>query len=234
MPLLYEPVEPVQVDGGESTIIFDNCMQKIQIWCMCECCSGDIFVTVFYHQNEENSLEGIVKALEHFGVSPQKIIFDNACVTVKEAFEHNAKAADKYLFLSAHFSFRPVFCNPAQGREKGLVKGLVGLVKRNVFVPVPNILTIEEFNSKLLECFSMYRNHKISGKNMTVGKMTENCKERWITLSPYRYDTSNTLQAKANDFSLERFNHNKYFVPYQYSFKTITVKGSGNKVVMLF
>jgi hypothetical protein len=31
-----------------------------------------------------------------------------------------------------------------------------------------------------------------------------------------------------------RFDHNKYSVPYQYSSKTITVKGNGNKVVMLF
>lgn len=31
-----------------------------------------------------------------------------------------------------------------------------------------------------------------------------------------------------------RFDHNKYSVPYQYSSKTITVKGSGNKVEILF
>ena len=47
-------------------------------------------------------------------------------------------------------------------------------------------------------------------------------------------DTSNTLQVKADDFSLVRFDHNKYSVPYQYSSKTITVKGSGNKVRMMF
>jgi hypothetical protein len=201
---------------------------------MRECYSGDIFVTAFYRQNEESFLEGIVKGLEHFGGTPQKIIFDNARVAVKEGFGHHAKATDKYLALSAHYSFKPVFCNPAQGHEKGLVEGLVGLVRRNFFVPVPNISTIEELNTKLLEYCSMYRDHKISGKSMTVGEMAENCKERWIPLPPYRYDTSNTIQVKADDFSLVRFDHNKYSVPYQYSSKTITVKGSGNKVRMMF
>ena len=43
-------------------------------------------------------------------------------------------------------------------------------------MPVPNISTIEELNTKLLEYCSMYRNHKISGKSMTVGEMAENCK----------------------------------------------------------
>ena len=183
---------------------------------------------------EESFLEGIVKGLEHFGGTPQKIIFDNARVAVKEGFGHHAKATDKYLSLSAHYSFRPVFCNPAQGHEKGLVEGLVGLVRRNFFVPVPNISTIGELNTKLLEFCEKYRRHKISGKSMTVGEMAENCKEHWIPLPPYRYDTSNTLQVKADDFSLVRFDHNKYSVPYQYSSKTITIKGSGNKIVMLF
>ena len=176
----------------------------------------------------------MVKGLEYFGGTPQKIIFDNARVAVKEGFGHHAKATDKYLALSAHYSFRPVFCNPAQGHEKGLVEGLVGLVRRNAFVPMPNISTIEELNAKLLEHCSMYRSHKISGKNMTVGEIAENCKEHRIPLPPYRFDPSNTIQIKADDFSLVRFDHDKYSVPYQYSSKMITVKGSGNKVEILF
>ena len=67
---------------------------------MRECHSGDIFVSAFYRQNEESFLEGIVKGLEHFGGTPQKIIFDNARVAVKEGFGYHAKATDKYLSLS--------------------------------------------------------------------------------------------------------------------------------------
>lgn len=234
VPLSYDPAEAVQVDWGEATVVLAGVKQKIQIWCMRECFSGDIFVMAFYRQNEESFLEGIVRGLEHFGGTPQKVIFDNARVAVKEGFGHHAKATDKYLSLSAHYSFKPVFCNPAQGHEKGLVEGLVGLVRRNFFVPVPNISSIEELNEKLLEYCEKYRSHKIPGKSMTVGEMAENCKGHWIPLPPYRYDTSYTLQVKADEFSLVRFDHNKYSVPYQYSSKTLTVKGSGNKVRMIF
>ena len=59
---------------------------------MRECHSGDIFVSAFYRQNEESFLEGIIKGLEHFGGTPQKIIFDNARVAVKEGFGYHAKA----------------------------------------------------------------------------------------------------------------------------------------------
>lgn len=233
VPLSYEPAEAIQVDWGEATIVLAGVKQKIQIWCMRECFSGDIFVTAFYRQNEESFLEGIVKGLEYFGGTPRKIIFDNARVAVKEGFGHHAKATDKYLALSAHYSFRPVFCNPAQGHEKGLVEGLVGLVRRNFFVPIPKISSIEDLNAQLLEYCHKYRSHKISGKSMTVGEMAENCSGHWIPLPPYRFDTSNTIQVKADDFSLVKFDHNKYSVPYRYSSKTITVKGSGNKVRMI-
>ena len=221
VPLSYDPAEAVQIDWGEATVILGGIKQKIQIWCMRECHSGDIFVSAFYRQNEESFLEGIVKGLEHFGGTPQKIIFDNARVAVKEGFGYHAKATDKYLSLSAHYSFKPVFCNLAQGHEKGLVEGLVELVRRNFFVLVPNISAIDELNKKLLEYCAVYRNHKIPGKDLTVGEMAENCKDHWIPLPPYRYDTSNTLQIKADDFSLVRFDHNKYSVPYQYSSKMI-------------
>lgn len=76
VPLSYDPAEAVQIDWGEATVVLGGIKQKIQIWCMRECHSGDIFVSAFYRQNEESFLEGIVKGLEHFGGTPQKIIFD--------------------------------------------------------------------------------------------------------------------------------------------------------------
>lgn len=106
VPLSYDPAEAVQIDWGEATVILGGIKQKIQIWCMRECHSGDIFVSAFIGRMKKASWKG--------------------------------------------------------------------------------------------------------------------------------YDTSNTLQIKADDFSLVRFDHNKYSVPYQYSSKMITVKGSGNQVIMLF
>ncbi len=124
VPLAYEPAEALQIDWGEVTVVLAGVKQTVRLWCMCECSSGDCFVTAFYRQNEESFLEGIVKGFEYFGGVPQKMIFDNARVAVKEGFGHHAKATDKYLALSAHYAFRPIFCNPAQGHEKDLWKVL--------------------------------------------------------------------------------------------------------------
>jgi hypothetical protein len=97
-----------------------------------------------------------------------------------------------------------------------------------------HIESLEELNTGLLAYCRNYRDHKIPGKSMTVGEMAEICSDKWIPLPPYRFDTSNTVQVQADDFSLVKFDHNKYSVPYRFSGKTVTVKGSGNKVKMLY
>ena len=84
VPLSYDPAEAVQVDWGEATVILGGIKQKIQIWCMRECHSGDIFVSAFYRQNEESFLEGIVKGLEHFGGTPQKRPCEKISGTLKK------------------------------------------------------------------------------------------------------------------------------------------------------
>ena len=46
VPLSYDPAEAVQIDWGEATVVLGGIKQKIQIWCMRECHSGDILCVV--------------------------------------------------------------------------------------------------------------------------------------------------------------------------------------------
>lgn len=157
-------------------------------------------------------------------------MFDNARVAVKEGFGRHAKATDKYLAMSAHYSFKPVFCNIASGHEKGLVEGLVGLVRRQMFVPVPHVDSLDDLEKQLLQYCLEYRNHKIPSKPDTVAVMAQETMKYLNPLPPYQFDTSKTVQIKADEFSLIRFDYNKYSVPYEYSNKSVTVKGCGNSI----
>ena len=230
VPLEYYPGEAIQVDWGEATVFLSGAKTKINLWCMRECYGDDFFCCAFYRQNEESFLEGMRAGLEYFGGSPRKVIFDNARVAVKEGFGTHAKATDRYLAMAAHYAFEPVFCNIASGNEKGLVEGLVGFVRRNALVPVPRIKNIDELNTVLMSACLKYRNHTVSGKIMSVGESVPVYQSRLTPLPPFRFDTAKTLQLKVNEFALIRFDFNKYSVPYIYSGKTVTVKGSGNKI----
>jgi len=80
-------------------------------------------------------LKRIFSGFDYFKGVPTRLIFDNAKVAVKEGFGAHAVMRGRYKALAAHYAFQCDFCNISAGHEKGLVEGLVGWVRRNVFCP---------------------------------------------------------------------------------------------------
>ena len=162
------------------------------------------------------------------------MIFDNARVAVKEGFGTHAKMQDRYTAFAAHYAFKAEFCNIASGHEKGLVEGLVGWTRRNIFVPVPRVDSIEELNTELLKRCLKYREHQITGRSHSVGTMAKITAAKMIPLPAYKFDPSRSILAKVDDFSTVRFDHNKYSVHVKYVGKEVTVKGFGNQIRILY
>jgi transposase len=234
IPLAYDPGEAIQIDWGEAKIYLAGKKITVNIFCMRECYGADIYCAAFYRQNEESFLEAQVSGFEYFGGVSKRIIFDNAKVAVKEGFGAHAKVQDKYKALSAHYAFQCEFCNVAAGHEKGLVEGLVGWVRRNIFVPIPRVNSIQELNSELMNRCLKYREHKIKGKPSTVGEMAAVSRAHMTQLPRYKFDSSKTITARADSFSTVRFHYNNYSIPYQYAGREISVKGFGNEVAMFY
>jgi len=233
IPLEYDPGEAVQIDWGEATVYLQGKKTKINLWCMRECHSADIFCQAYYRQNQESFLEGQLCGFEHFGGVPLKVIFDNARVAVKEGFGTCAKIQDRYAAFAAHYAFKAEFCNIASGHEKGLVEGLVGWSRRNLFVPVPRVNSLEELNAELLRRCFKYRDHQIKGRSTSVGTMAKLSTAKMIPLPKFRFDSSRSILAQVDDFATVRFDNNKYSVHVKYVGKEVTVKGFGNEIILL-
>ncbi len=234
IPLSFEPGEAIQNDWGEVTVYFGGQKVKLQIFCMRECYSADIFVKVFFRQNEESFLEAQAEGLLFFGGVSGKMIFDNAKIAVKEGFGAHAKTQDRYAAMAAHYAFDCEFCNIGAAHEKGLVEGLVGWARRNIFVPIPRVETIDELNAKVLKRCLAYRKHKISGREQTVGEMALTAREAMVRLPPYNFDPSRTVTCMVNTYSTLRFDCNNYSVPVKYAGKEVSVKGYGNEIVIYY
>jgi len=235
MPLSFEPGEAIQIDWGEATVYLDGEKTKLNTFCARLCYSCDIFVQVYKRANQESFLEAQQQMFEFFGGTPQRVIFDNAKVAVKEGFGLYAKPQDKYLSFSAHYAFKPDFCNPAKGNEKGLVENLVGYSRRNFLVPVPRIKSIDELNQKLIKsCLKYRQNHKIATRTHSVALMYQEELQMLNPIPRYLFDTSKSKIAKVDDFSTIRYDKNNYSVPTRYLRKNITVKGYANQVSMLY
>jgi transposase len=231
IPLVYDPGEAVQIDWGSAKVYLQEERIDINFFCMRECSSDAPFCMAFIRQNQESFLEGIQSGLEFIGGSPRRIIFDNAKVGVKEGFGHYAVAQDRYAALAAHYAFKTVFCNPGEGHEKSLVEDLVGYARNNYMVPLPHVDSIKELNGILRKkCEQYISQHRVAHKEFSVAQMLEAARKCFIPLPPYRFDTSLTQNIQVDDFSLVRFDYNRYSVPFRLTGKYVTVKGTGLEV----
>ena len=190
---------------------------------MCYSCRP--VVLAYRRQNEESFLDAFVNIFDILGGTTARVIFDNGKVAVKEGFGAHAGMQEGYSALSAHYGFDAVFCNPAEGHEKGLVEGLVGWARRNICVPVPQVKDMQELNYELLARCLKYEKHKIRGKKATVGEMfrEERCLLRRLPL--YVFETAKCMNVRVNAFSTVRFKTNTYSVPVKYVGYEVSVKG---------
>lgn len=150
IPLEFSPGEALQIDWGVAKIYLNGHKMDINLFCARLCASNAPIVFAFEKQNEESFLEALVRTFQHFGGVPRRVFFDNAKVAVKEGFGSRAIKQVRYAALAAHYGFETVFCNPAEGHEKGLVEGLVGWARRNILVPIPKVESLSELDAQLL------------------------------------------------------------------------------------
>lgn len=235
IPLGYDTGDAIQIDWGECTVYLNGIKQKLYSFCGRLCYSCDIFVQLFYTQNLESFLEAQQRMFDYLGGVPNRLIFDNAKVAVREGFGKHAIATDGYAAFAAHYAFQTDFCNIASGNEKGLVENLVGYSRRNFMVPVPKAKSLEELNAKLIEdCLNYRKTHKVQSRTISVNEAYHEEQLYLHSVPVYRYDTSRTATPEVGDYSTVRFEKNNYSVPVRYLRRTVIVKGYADKVLIMY
>lgn len=85
-------------------------------------------------EDAEQTYEGLVRSLEHFGGVPEEVLVDNQKVAVLKHSTHGkARFNPRFLDLAAHYGFRPRACKPYRARTKGKDERMVGYGKGNFF-----------------------------------------------------------------------------------------------------
>lgn len=224
VPLIFDPGEALQVDWGEAFVYIKGEREKVQLFCARLCYSCRPVELAYHRQNEESFLDAFVRTFQILGGVTAKVIFDNGKVAVKEGFGAHAKKQKGYTELSAHYGFEALFCDSAEGHEKGLVEGLVGWARRNILVPVPRIESLSELNSMLLGRCQKYEMHSIKGKPDKVGIMYQLEQESLRPLPAYIFETARCMDTRVNAFSTVRFMTNSYSEPVSYVGRTVGVK----------
>lgn len=234
LPLVFDPGEAMQIDWGEATVYLRDVRTKVHLFCARLCYSCRPVVLSYYRQNEESFLDAFVRVFRELNGAPAKVIFDNGKVAVKDGFGSHAVKQAGYTALAAHYGFDAVFCNPAEGHEKGLVEGLVGWARRNILVPIPRVNSMQELNSLLLDRCRKYGDHTIQGKPDTVGAMFLAEKESLRPLPQYIFETGKCVNTRVNAFSTVRFQTNDYSVPVVYVGRMVGIKAYPERIEVFF
>jgi len=234
IPLEFSPGEALQIDWGTAKIYLNDHKMDVNLFCARLCASDAPIVFAFEKQNQESFLEALVRTFQHFGGITRRVVFDNAKVAVKDGFGSHAIKQARYAALAAHYGFETVFCNPAEGHEKGLVEGLVGWSRRNILVPIPKVKSLEELDVQLLDRCNKYLKHLVRGKTSNVGTLLAFEKAALIKLPSYVFDTSRSVTTYVDSYCTVRFDTNNYSVPVAHCGHEVAVKGYGTKVIIYY
>lgn len=92
----------------------------------------------------------IPRVVNFFAGVPHQSLYDNSKIAIQKIFTHGRRDKTKgFLRLKSYYLFDDIFANPARGNEKGGVENIVGYMRRNFMVPLPQVINIEELNDWL-------------------------------------------------------------------------------------
>jgi transposase len=164
LDLAWAPGE-AQADFGETDFYLQGVRTRLSYFVLTFPFSNVGFAQLFPGENAECVCQALRNIFEYVGGVPTKIVFDNAAGVGRRVYD-TIKTTELFEAASAHYGFSYRFCNPYSGNEKGNVENKVGTIRRNLFVPIPQIWNIDTWNAKLLDnCMKMAdKPHWIKGE----------------------------------------------------------------------
>ena len=205
-----------EVDWGQAHVRIAGEDTVAHLFCMRLKASQVSFSRAFRTEKLEGFLEGHVQAFEWFGGVPRECLYDNPKTAVVKILA-GPEREEHLVFssLRAHYLFNSVFCAPAKGNEKGSVENLVGYVRRNALVPVPDFDSWEELN-RHLQAWS-------EGERKRAGEGWEKDRETLMPVPAIPFSACTKSMAVVSRYSLVTVDRCRYSVPCHLVGRTLLV-----------
>lgn len=152
----------MQVDFGQADFDVDGKREREHYLTNSYPHSNGGFTQLFGGESAECVCQGLKDTFEYVGAVPHLVVFDNA-TGVGRRIKDTVTETELFARFRAHYGFDLRFCNANAGHEKGSVERKVAFHRKNLFVPVPCVTDIQEYNRGLLdaclelECREHYR-----------------------------------------------------------------------------
>jgi transposase len=193
--------------------------------------SDAVFTKAYPAENTEAFADGHQAAFSFFGGVPRRILYDNTTIAVKKILKDGLREQTTgFIGLRSHFLFEEAFAAVARGNEKGGVENLVGFVRRNFMVPLPNFESFEALNEHLEACCKKRQLTTVRGAQQTIGQRFK--EESFLPLPAAPYEACRVQSGKITSQGLVRFSNNDYSVPTTVGQQQVWIKGFVDRVVI--
>src|SRR6266567_2892367 len=225
IPLAAAFGQQAQVDWGQAQVRIAGTPVVAHLFCLRLRASGAPFTWAAPTEKLEAFLEGHRRAFEWLGGVPVECVYDNLKTAVlrilagPEREEHTVFAS-----LRACYLFDSLFCRPGEGHEKGAVENLVGYVRRNALVPVPDFASWDALNAHLLA----WSEHECQ----RLGDRWQQERAALRPLPPRPFACALTRLVPVSSTSLVQVDRNRYSVPCRYVGRTLRLALSTERVTV--
>jgi transposase len=232
----YIPGDPeagyeAEVDWGTASAILGGKLTQLKIFCMRSKYSGKHFVRAYPCERQQAFFDAHLHAFQFFLGIFAVLIYDNLTAAVRKILQGRDRIEQEtFGRFRAYHSFEARFTNANAGHEKGGVEGLVGFVRRNYLVPVPEAADLDELNEKLLLQCQSYGSHVIAGRTQPVETLYEQEKSHLLDLPKEAYTNELVRVGRVDKYSTVIIDKNRYSVPTSYAGRQVSVSLGVDKV----
>lgn len=235
--VVYQPGEALQVDWGDcGRIQVGNTLRRVYVLVAVLCYSRLGYIEFSLTQRKADFYRAIVHALEFFGGSPRKIIFDNLKAAVLNGHGRSAYLHPEFLALCGHFYLEPIACARRDPESKGVVEAGVRYVKHNALQGRSEELTHWEdypkFAVRWRDDVANVRLHQTT-RERPVDRFE---KERLLLrpLPGLPFDTDEVVSAIVSPLARIQFDGNRYSTPPDVTRQTVIVRATPTHVRVIY
>lgn len=231
---LNHPGGEAQVDFGTAEVVHQQRMIQIKYLVMSFPYSNAAYIVVLPAENIECFLYGLRTLFEWAGGVPTKLWFDNlsaAVISIQKKGQRQLTEAFQRFQL--HYRFQAAFCNPAKGHEKGNVENKVGTVRRNWFVPIPEMTSWEQLNEVMKGKAEAYMKENHYDKKQPIQALWQEEGQNLLFLPHEPFEVVTLKGATLDKYGRFRWDRHFYTVPQGYAHDDVIIKIYWDRLVAL-
>jgi transposase len=235
--VVYEPGQAMQVDWGHcGQIKIANTTRKVSVLVAVLCYSRLCYIEFTLSQRKAEFYRAIVHALEFWGGSPRRIIFDNLKAAVLNGSGRHACLHPEFLALCGHFCLEPIACERRDPESKGMVENSVRYVKHNALQGRLEELTAWQDYQQLAvtwrdEVANVRLHQTTRERPVDRFERERSCLRR---LPEVPLDTDEIVAAVVTSHARISFDGNRYSVPPEVARKPVVVRADADQVRVFY